>query len=118
MIYDKKDYPQQLLNKAINLYLKSLNKIEPAGPEKCPITFILLYVNKNRDKCENDYVFKRFCKRIKEVIKKVIDFIKYISKKINIKESGELQNYLLLENTIKLRTLIVHVINVWTDLEL
>ena len=111
-MFEKNDYPQQLLNKAINLYLKSLNKIEPAGPEKCPITFILPYVNKNREKCENDYASKRFCKRIKEVIKEVKDLVKYILEKIFIKESGELQNYLLLENTIKLRTLIVHVINV------
>ena len=37
--------PQELVNKTINLHLKSLNKIKTAGPEKCSITLLLLYVN-------------------------------------------------------------------------
>lgn len=31
-------HPQELVNKVVNLHLKSLNKIKPAGPEKCLTT--------------------------------------------------------------------------------
>ena len=47
MILNKNGYPQELVNKTINLQLKSLNKIKPAGPEKRSITLLLPYVNKN-----------------------------------------------------------------------
>ena len=32
---------------ALNLYLKSLDKIKTAGPENCSTTLLLLYVTKN-----------------------------------------------------------------------
>ena len=47
LILNKNGYLQQLVNEIINLHLKSLNKIKPAGPEKCSITLLLPYVNKN-----------------------------------------------------------------------
>ena len=37
LILNKNGYPQELVNKIINLHLNSLNKIKPAGPEKCLI---------------------------------------------------------------------------------
>ena len=47
LILNKNGYPQELVNKIINLHLKSFNKIKPAGLEKCLITLLLPYVNKN-----------------------------------------------------------------------
>ena len=53
MILNKNGNPQELVNKIINLHFKSLNKIKPAGPDKCSITLLLLYVNKNSRIIEN-----------------------------------------------------------------
>ena len=47
LILNKKVYPQELVNKTINLHLKSLDKVKTAGPDKCLITFLLPYVNRN-----------------------------------------------------------------------
>ena len=47
LILNKNSYPQELVNKTISLHLKSLDKIKTAGPEKCSITLLLPYVNKN-----------------------------------------------------------------------
>ena len=47
LILIESGYPQELVNKIINLHLKSLNKMKTAGPEKCSITLLLPYVNKN-----------------------------------------------------------------------
>ena len=47
LILNKNGYPQELVNKTIELHLKSLNKTKPFGPEKCVITLLLPYINKN-----------------------------------------------------------------------
>ena len=46
LILNKNGYPQGLVNKTINLHLKSWDKINTARHEKCSITLLLLYVNK------------------------------------------------------------------------
>ena len=48
MILNKNGYQEELVNKTINLRLKSLNKIKAAGPEKCSNTLLLPYDNKTR----------------------------------------------------------------------
>ena len=47
LILYKNAYPQELVNKVINLHLKKLSKIKTAEPEKCLITLLVPYVNKN-----------------------------------------------------------------------
>ena len=54
MILNKNGYPQELVNKTINLHLNSLNKIKPVGPEKCLIPLVLPYVNKNSGVLERE----------------------------------------------------------------
>ena len=46
LILSKNGYPQELLNKTINLHHKSLDKIKTVGPEKCSVTLLVPYVNK------------------------------------------------------------------------
>ena len=46
LILNKNGYPQELVNKTINLHHKNLNKIKTVGPENCSITLLLAYVNK------------------------------------------------------------------------
>ena len=57
----QKFYPQELVNKTINLHLISLDKVKTAGPEKCSITLLLPYDNRNSKILE---------KNIKQVISK------------------------------------------------
>ena len=45
----KNGYPQELVNKTIQLHLKNLDKIKTIGPEKCIVTLKVPFINKSSE---------------------------------------------------------------------
>ena len=49
LILNKNGYPQELVNKTIQLNLKNLDKTKTIGPEKCTVTLKVTFINKSSD---------------------------------------------------------------------
>ena len=53
LILNKNGYPQELVNKRIQLNLKNLDKIKTIGSEKCTVTIKVPFSNKSSEILEN-----------------------------------------------------------------
>ena len=53
LLLNKNGYPQELVNKTIQLHLKNLDKIKTIGPEKFTVTLKVPFINKSSEILEN-----------------------------------------------------------------
>ena len=52
LLLNKNGYPQELVNKTIQLHLKNLDKIQTIGPVKCTVTLKVPFINKSSENYE------------------------------------------------------------------
>ena len=52
LLLNKSCYPQELVNKTINLYFKNLDRIKTIRPEKCVVTLKIPFISKGSEMLE------------------------------------------------------------------